>query len=142
MVNAPTEAAAAAVPEQQVQLQQQQQQQQGGGQQDGDGPGHLINDSKVGSEGKLFVGGEFEVEHMFDNAYMKGLSRDTNTDSMRAYFESFGEVKDAVVKIDANTGASRGFGFVIFSNEASIDAVFASGSHEIDGKKVKLSIRD
>ena len=55
---------------------------------------------------------------------------------MRAYFESFGEVKDAVVKIDANTGASRGFGFVIFSNEASIDAVFASGSHEIDGKKV------
>ena len=57
---------------------------------------------------------------------------------MRAYFESFGEVKDAVVKIDANTGASRGFGFVIFSNEASIEAVFASGSHEIDGKKVTL----
>ena len=23
------------------------------------GPGHLINDSKVGSEGKLFVGGKF-----------------------------------------------------------------------------------
>ena len=65
-----------------------------------------------------------------------GLSRDTTTESMRAYFESFGEVKDAVVKIDANTGASRGFGFVIFANEASIDAVFASGSHEIDGKKV------
>ena len=57
---------------------------------------------------------------------------------MRAYFESFGEVKDALVKFDANTGASRGFGFVIFSNEASIEAVFASGSHEIDGKKVIL----
>ena len=61
---------------------------------------------------------------------------------MRAYFESFGEVKDAVVKIDANTGASRGFGFVIFSNEASIDAVFASGSHEIDGKKVCTHLFD
>ena len=46
--------------------------------------------------------------------------------------------QDAVVKIDANTGASRGFGFIIFANEASIDAVFASGSHEIDGKKVRL----
>ena len=52
MVNAPTEAAAA-VPDQQVQ--QQQQQQQGAG--DQSGPGHLINDAKVGSEGKLFVGG-------------------------------------------------------------------------------------
>ena len=51
MVNAPTEAAAAAVPDQQVQ----QQQQQGAG--DQSGPGHLINDAKVGSEGKLFVGG-------------------------------------------------------------------------------------
>ena len=50
MVNAPTEAAAAAVPDQQVQ-----QQQQGAG--DQSGPGHLINDAKVGSEGKLFVGG-------------------------------------------------------------------------------------
>ena len=49
MVNAPTEAAAA-VPDQQVQ-----QQQQGAG--DQSGPGHLINDAKVGSEGKLFVGG-------------------------------------------------------------------------------------
>ena len=74
--------------------------------------------------------------------YCSGLSRDTTTDSMRAYFESFGEVKDAVVKIDANTGASRGFGFVIFSNEASIDAVFASGSHEIDGKKVCTHLFD
>ena len=48
--------------------------------------------------------------------------------------------QDAVVKIDANTGASRGFGFIIFANEASIEAVFASGSHEIDGKKVRLFI--
>ena len=51
---------------------------------------------------------------------------------MRAYFESFGEVKDALVKYDGKIGGSSGF--VIFCNEASIEAVFAKGSHEINGK--------
>ena len=55
---------------------------------------------------------------------------------MRSYFEQFGEVKDAIVKMDQQTGQSRGFGFVMFVNEASIDAVVARGVHELDGKTV------
>ena len=51
MVNAPPAAEGQQVPAEQFQ-----QQQPAGGEQDG--PGHLINDSKVGSEGKLFVGGK------------------------------------------------------------------------------------
>ena len=45
-------------------------------------------------------------------------------------------MKDAVVKIDQQTGQSRGFGFVMFVNEASIDAVVQQQQHELDGKKV------
>ena len=65
-----------------------------------------------------------------------GLSRDTTTDSLRAYFTQFGEVRDALVKIDSQTGQSRGFGFIIFANDASTDAVASAGNHTIDGKTV------
>ena len=64
------------------------------------------------------------------------MSRETSTEALRAYFERFGEIKDAVVKMDPATGQSRGFGFVLFCNEASIEAVLAAGAHEIDGKSV------
>ena len=64
------------------------------------------------------------------------MSRETSTDALRAYFERFGEIKDAVVKMDPATGQSRGFGFILFCNEASIEAVLAAGAHEIDGKSV------
>ena len=65
-----------------------------------------------------------------------GLSRETSTDGLRQYFERFGEIKDAVVKMDPATGQSRGFGFILFCYEASIEAVLAAGNHEIDGKTV------
>ena len=48
----------------------------------------------------------------------------------------FGAVKDVVVKMDPNTQQSRGFGFVMFVNEASIEAVLAGGPHNLDGKRV------
>ena len=38
--------------------------------------------------------------------------------------------------MDQQTGQSRGFGFVMFVDESSIDAVVAHGSHELDGKMV------
>merc|ERR1719454_2193108 len=68
--------------------------------------------------------------------FVGGLSRETSTDALRAYFKRFGEIKDAVVKMDPATGQSRGFGFILFCNEASIEAVLAAGAHEIDGKSV------
>jgi len=86
-----------------------------------DNAGVLIDDGNQGNESKMFVG---------------GLSRSTTQDSLRKYFEQFGEVKDAIVKMDQQTGQSRGFGFVMFVNDASIDAVVAQGGHELDGKAI------
>ena len=50
----------------------------------------------------------------------------------------FGAVKDVIVKMDPNTQQSRGFGFVLFMNEASIDAVVNGGPHNLDGKRVSI----
>ena len=53
------------------------------------------------------------------------------SDSLRAYFESFGEVRDVDIKIDQATGSSRGFGFVLFADKASIDGVEKQRNHSL-----------
>jgi len=73
------------------------------------------------SVGKFFIG---------------GLARETTSTSLRAYFEQFGELSDAVVMM--KDGRPRGFGFVTFANPAMIPATFASTAHVIDGKQVDV----
>lgn len=53
------------------------------------------------------------------------------------YFTQFGAVKDAVVMVDRNTGSSRGFGFITFEKEETVDKV-TKQEHEIHGKFVEV----
>ena len=50
------------------------------------------------------------------------------SDSLRAYFEKYGEIRDVDIKIDPATQASRGFGFVLFAESYSIDSLEADKS--------------
>lgn len=44
--------------------------------------------------------------------FVGGLAWETQRDTMRRYFEQFGEIVEAVVITDKNTGRSKGYGFV------------------------------
>lgn len=72
------------------------------------------------NRGKVFVG---------------GLSWETGEESLREYFERFGEVTDCVIMRDKYTGHPRGFGFVKFLDETVADFV-ASQPHILDGRQV------
>lgn len=50
--------------------------------------------------------------------------------------EQFGAVKDATIKLDP-MGMSRGFGFVLFEEEASVDACLAAGELKLKDKKME-----
>lgn len=54
----------------------------------------------------------------FTKIFVGGLAWETQRDTMRRYFEQFGEILEAVVITDKNTGRSKGYGFVspFFSN--------------------------
>jgi len=44
-------------------------------------------------------------------------------EEFQTYFERFGKVVEVVLKTDYETGRPRGFGFVEFSDPASVDMV-------------------
>lgn len=48
----------------------------------------------------------------FTKVFVGGLAWETPTEEMRRYFEQFGEILEAVVITDKNTGKSKGYGFV------------------------------
>lgn len=53
-----------------------------------------------------------EKDTTYTKIFVGGLPYHTNDASLRKYFESFGDIDEAVVITDKQTGKSRGYGFV------------------------------
>jgi len=62
----------------------------------------------------------------FTKVFVGGLAWETPTEEMRKYFEQFGEILEAVIITDKNTGKSKGYGFVCFSLSLSLTLYSAS----------------
>jgi RNA recognition motif-containing protein len=72
--------------------------------------------------------------------FVGNLSWNTNNSSLQEAFESFGEVSEAVVITDRNTGRSRGFGFVTFEEDSAAEtAVEEMNGKEIDGRALTVN---
>lgn len=48
----------------------------------------------------------------FTKVFVGGLAWETRSETMRRYFEQFGDIIEAVVITDKNTARSKGYGFV------------------------------
>jgi RNA recognition motif-containing protein len=71
--------------------------------------------------------------------FIGGLSWNTDSESLRQGFEKFGPVEDAVVIRDRETGRSRGFGFVVYSNEDNADAaILEMNDREFEGRTIRV----
>ena len=77
---------------------------------------------------------------MAKKLFVGGLSWDTSEDSLRAAFERFGEIAEATVVLDRDTGRSRGFGFVNFENDdAAQKAMEEMDGTELDGRNIRVN---
>lgn len=52
----------------------------------------------------------------YTKVFVGGLAWETESATMRRYFEQFGDILEAVVITDKNTGRSKGYGFVSIFN--------------------------
>ncbi len=50
----------------------------------------------------------------FTKIFVGGLPYSSNDETLRRFFERFGDIEEAVVITDRATGKSRGYGFVSF----------------------------
>lgn len=62
------------------------------------------------------------------------------TEKLTEYFCRFGEVIDAAVMKNPETGRSRGFGFVTFKDPTCVHLVLSSGPHQLDGRTVSTTL--
>ncbi|KAH7399268.1 hypothetical protein BKA66DRAFT_159823 [Pyrenochaeta sp. MPI-SDFR-AT-0127] len=71
--------------------------------------------------------------------FIGGLAWHTDDTALRQKFEEFGQVEEAVVVKDRDTGRSRGFGFVRYANDAEADAAMqALNNEEFDGRRIRV----
>lgn len=70
--------------------------------------------------------------------FVGGLSWQTTEETLRYHFEQFGEVASVEVMRDRDTGNPRGFAFVVFRNDETVDLVMKSGPHEVNHKVVDV----
>ena len=66
------------------------------------------------------------------------LSWNVDNDWLKSEFEECGEVVSARVQMDRNTGKSRGFGYVEFTDPASVEKALALSGKEIDGRPINV----
>lgn len=67
--------------------------------------------------------------------FIGNLSWGMSSDDLRDAFAQFGDIDDAVVITERDTGRSRGFGFVTFVNAADADtAIMEMHEKEVEGR--------
>ena len=78
---------------------------------------------------------------MSNKLFIGGLSFDTDDTGLRAAFEPFGDVREAKVIADRETGRSRGFGFVTYSNASDASsAIEAQNGATLDGRTLRVDL--
>jgi len=71
--------------------------------------------------------------------FVGGLAWHTDDVTLRAKFEEFGVVEEAVVVKDRDTGRSRGFGFVRYATDEDADKAIANmNDSEFDGRRIRV----
>ena len=77
---------------------------------------------------------------MSKKLFVGGLAWATTSESLHKAFEPFGEIVEAKVITERESGRSRGFGFVTMADGAAADAAIqALDGKELDGRAIRVN---
>lgn len=92
----------------------------------------------VTSPTMLSITGQKDTQ--FTKIFVGGLPYHTTDQSLREYFDKFGDIEEAVVITDRQTGKSRGYGFVTMSNKLAAEGACKEPNPIIDGRKANVNL--
>lgn len=72
--------------------------------------------------------------------FVGSLPWSVNGDSLKALFSQYGEITEAIVISDRQTGRSKGFGFVTFANEESAQKALEMSGKEVEGRPIVVNV--
>ncbi|CAF0750610.1 unnamed protein product [Adineta ricciae] len=76
----------------------------------------------------------------FTKIFVGGLPYHTTDETLRKFFERFGEIEEAVVITDRQTGKSRGYGFVTMGTQEAANLATREANPVIDGRKANVNL--
>jgi RNA recognition motif-containing protein len=84
---------------------------------------------------------EKEEEDMSKRLFVGSLSWNVDDRALREAFAPHGEITEATVITDRDSGRSRGFGFVTFTDDEAADkAVAALNNTGLDGRTIRVDV--
>ncbi|KAK4876913.1 hypothetical protein RN001_009419 [Aquatica leii] len=70
--------------------------------------------------------------------YVGNLPWTVGHNELKQYFSKYGHVNGANVVFDKNTGLSRNYGFVVYSNREGFDTALNVQNHKLEGYILKV----
>ncbi|CAF2040748.1 BnaA09g14620D [Brassica napus] len=97
-----------------------------------------VQQNNGGGVHDILSNGNNNNNHRTKKLFVGGLSSETTEEEFKTYFEKFGKTTDVVVMHDSVTNRPRGFGFVTYDSENSVEIVMQSHFHELSNKRVEV----
>jgi nucleolysin TIA-1/TIAR len=97
--------------------------------------GRKILDSEIKVNWAHIANGNREEAAGYFTLFVGDLSGDVNDKTLQTAFAPFGDVKDARVMIDPNTGRSRGFGFISYRTKQEAETALGQMNGEWLGSR-------
>ncbi len=79
-------------------------------------------------------------ENTFTKIFVGGLPYHTTDEGLREFFGKFGDIDEAVVIMDRQTGKSKGYGFVTMADVAGAERACLDPNPIIDGRKANVNL--
>ena len=72
--------------------------------------------------------------------FVGNLPFSANENDLQEMFEQFGEIDEIRVITDRETGRSRGFAFVTFTEKEAADSALAMNGKDLNGRDLRVNI--
>ncbi|KAL6512858.1 hypothetical protein OROHE_019648 [Orobanche hederae] len=99
---------------------------------------HIINGKQVEIK-RTIPRGANSKDYKTKKIFVGGIPTSVGEDELRDFFSNFGEVKEQQIMKDHSSGRPRGFGFIVFESEQSVDDLLANGNRlDFAGTQVEI----